>query len=126
MHRNVYEASHDGKVKQMHDQCMLMIHHHVQINMTDGSSMDGIIEKVTPEQITMLVGEDVYEDRGDESNDFRQFYGGYRPRPRYRRFRRRRFPLSALTALALFPYYYPPFYPYPYPYSYPYSPYYPY
>jgi len=93
--------------------------------MTDGSIIDGIIENVDTERITVLVGEDVMEreSENEEEADQRQYYGygyGYGPpRRRFRRFRRHGFPLASLAALALLPYIAPLPYPAPYPY-YPY------
>lgn len=93
------------------------MNYHVIITMKDGSSFDGIILDVGSDNVSILAGEDVMERENDEDN--RQFYGGYyRPRRRFRRFRRRNFPIASLAALALLPY----IAPYPYPY-YPYYPY---
>ncbi|WP_299094888.1 hypothetical protein [uncultured Metabacillus sp.] len=110
--------------RNLHDKCKRYMYHHVMMTMNDGSTFDGIIEDVNENGMTVLVGEDATE-REDLEED-RQFYGyGYdynygRPRRRFRRFRRRFFPIAALAALALLPYVYP----YPYPYYPPYYPYY--
>ncbi|MGM0876332.1 MAG: hypothetical protein ACQEWV_16555 [Bacillota bacterium] len=117
--------------RNLHGKCKKYMYHHVILTMTDGSSFDGIIEDVSGDRITVLMGEDTAERESDELED-RQFGYGYdydygygygRPRRRFRRFRRQVLPLALLTALSLLPYAYP--YPYPYPYPY-YSPYYPY
>ncbi|MBM7553788.1 hypothetical protein [Thalassobacillus pellis] len=115
------QYSHYGQMNPMKDQCQQYMYYHVVINMADGTSVDGIIENVDDEGVSMLVGEDVMDEGSEAGSEDRQFYGGY-PRRRFRRFRRRFFPLGALTSLALYPYltpypYYPP-YPYPYPYYY--------
>ncbi|WP_407269658.1 hypothetical protein [Radiobacillus sp. PE A8.2] len=105
--------------RNLHDQCKKMMYYHVTITMHDGNTLDGIIENVERDNVTVLVGEDVMENNEDMR------YGGYGfggPRRRYRRFRRRQFPLAGLTTLALLPYLAQP-YPY-YPSPYPYYPYY--
>ncbi|NEU29261.1 hypothetical protein GN156_00485 [bacterium LRH843] len=93
----------------MYEDCKNNLYHHVALTMTNGEMLDGIIENVEPNQVTMLVGEDVME-REDELD--RQF-GGF-GRRRFRRFRRRVFPLATIAALTLLPYYTPIYYPYPY------------
>ncbi|WNF35663.1 hypothetical protein RJD24_14535 [Bacillaceae bacterium IKA-2] len=105
----------------LYDDCKRNLYHHVNLTMTDGSFFDGIIENVDPDRITVLVGEDVMEreSENESESDQRQYYGyGHRPRRRFRRFRRRTFPLATLGALALLPYIDP--YLYQYPYQYPY------
>ncbi|WP_087971609.1 hypothetical protein [Oceanobacillus rekensis] len=122
---NNYEYSNDSRY--LYDECKRLMNYHVTLSMADGTTMEGIIQNVDRDNIDVLVGEEVME-RGSEDeneNDTRQFYaGGYgRPRRGFRRFRRRRFPLASLAALALLPYIAPtpyPYYPYPYPYAYPY------
>jgi len=69
--------------------------------MEDGSQFDGIIEDADMDGFNALVGEDIMEPEYDEE---RQYYGHMRPRRRFRRFRRRRFPLSTLAALSLLEY----------------------
>nr|WP_245301636.1 small nuclear ribonucleoprotein [Virgibacillus natechei] len=104
----------------MYDECRKHMNYHVVLTMTDGSTIDGIIENVDMDSITVLAGEDVMEREIENESDIRQYYGGFgRPRRRFRRFRRRNFPLATLAALALLPYIAPspyPYYPYPYPY----------
>ena len=76
--------------------------YHVIGQMNDGSQVEGIIEDVDDEGVTMLVPENIEEDE-------RQFggYGGY-GRRRFRRFHRRRFPFYAFAFPFIFPfpYYY--------------------
>ncbi|MFG6115670.1 small nuclear ribonucleoprotein [Halobacillus sp. MO56] len=113
-----YQPQYEG-TRNMHEQCKRHMEYHVIISMKDGSSFDGVIVDVGSDNVSVLVGEDVMERENEE--EARQFYGGFgRPRRRFRRFRRRNFPIASLAALALLPYIAP--YPYPYPY-YPYSPY---
>ncbi|GAA0076635.1 hypothetical protein UT300005_10130 [Clostridium sp. CTA-5] len=102
----------------MEDKCKKYLYYHVTLTMTDGNTFDGIIENVDPNNVDMLVGEDVIE-REDENNEQRQYHGYNRPR-RFRRFRRRSFPIANLAALSLLPYPYIVQPPYPY---YPYYPY---
>lgn len=84
--------------------------------MTDGSKVDGIIENVDKDGITMLVGEEVMEEENeDKSNEQRQYNSYGSPRRRFRHFRRRRFPICNLAELALLHYIAPPLYSY-YPY----------
>ncbi|MDR5586331.1 MULTISPECIES: hypothetical protein [unclassified Clostridium] len=88
--------------------------------MTEGSTVDGIIESVDMDYINVLVGEDVMEPENENQIDQqRQYYGYNRPR-RFRRFKRKSIPFATLAAVSLLPYPYliqPP---------YPYYPYYPY
>lgn len=102
--------------QKMYDDCMAMMNYHALLRMQDGREIDGIIESVDPDNVNVLMGEDVIM-RDDDDN--RQTFNNPR---RYRRFRRERFPLSSLLALSLLPY---PYYAPPYPYAAPY-PYYPY
>ena len=103
--------------RNLHDQCVKLKFYHVTLTMNDGSSFDGIIEDVDSSNITVLVGEDVL-DRVNETVEDQRYYGGYgygRPRRRFRRFRRRTFPIATLAALALLPYIAPtPYYAYSY------------
>lgn len=99
-------------LQPLHDKCKSHMFFHVIITMTDGSTIDGIIEDVDRDRVIISVGEDVMEPENDnESNQQRQFHGYGRPRRRFRRFRRKAFPLGNLAALALlgYPYFAPPF-----------------
>ena len=103
-------------LRNLHDECKKRLYYHTTLTMKDGSSFDGIIENVDTDTITVLVGEDVTEQESEYQLDQqRQKYGYGSPRRRFRRFRRRNFPLGNLVALALLPYIAPPPYPY-YPY----------
>lgn len=111
-------------LQSLHDQCLKCLYYHTTLTMTDGSTLDGIIENVDKDRIIVLVGEDVMEQEDDnEAGQQRQYQGygyGRRPRRRHRRFRRKAFPLATLAALSLLPY---PYIAPPYPYYYPYYPY---
>ena len=122
----------DGQ--NLYNECRKMMSYHVVLTMQDGSQVDGIIESVDPTSINVLVGEDaIYREDENQSNVQRQnenqlnMQRQYANPGRYRRYRRRNFPLASLLALSLLPYpryvppypYYPssyPYYPYPYPY----------
>ena len=95
------------------DVCKKYLNYHIILTMTDGSKLDGIIENVDTDSITMLVGEDVMEkENEDQSDNQRQYHDYGRPRRRFRRFRRRSFPFNRLAEIALLPYIAPPYYPY--------------
>lgn len=99
--------------------CSKYMNFYVIAHMKDGSQMEGIIEDMDDENVTMLVPEEVEEQDMGVDRQYGGYggYGGYdRPRRRFRRFRRRRFPFIAFTFPFIYPYpYYNP-YPYPYPY----------
>ena len=104
-------------LKYLHEECKRCMSYHAILTMIDGSVFDGIIEDVDDNRVTVLVGEDIMEQEGaDQGNQQqRQPYNYGRPRRRFRRFRRRNFPLNALAALALVQYpYMAPLYPYNY------------
>ena len=105
-------------LKYLHDECKRCMSYHTILTMTDGSVFDGIIEDVDNDRVVVLVGEDIMEQEGENQPDMqRQPYSYGRPRRRFRRFRRRNFPLNALAALSLVHYpYIAPLYPYYYPY----------
>jgi small nuclear ribonucleoprotein (snRNP)-like protein len=97
----------------LYDHCKKFTYFHVIINMNDGSSMEGILEGVDQDRISVLVPEEVLE-REDE-NDDRQYGGygyGHRPRRRFRRFIRRFLPFALLASLTPYPYAPYPYYPY--------------
>lgn len=100
-------------LQALHDKCQRNMFFHIVLKLKDGSVIDGIIEKVEPERIIILVGEDVMEE--DENREDRQIFGGGRPRRRFRRFRRRGIPIGALAALSLLQYPYPPYHNHYYP-----------
>lgn len=106
-----------NQFQSLHDDCRKYVLYHCNFTMTDGSTFDGIVESVSPDQVTVLIGEDVME---ENYRDDERLYGYGVPRRRYRRFRRQAFPIASLAALALLPYVigqpypYEPYYPYPY------------
>lgn len=115
-----------GCYRDMHsikEQCKTYLSYHAVLIMNDGSTCDGIIEGVDEDKIIVLVGEDVIiDDNGDTTS--RQGPMGYNQPNRYRRFRRRGFPIDGVNRMELlrYPFIYP-VYPYPYPYPYPFFPY---
>lgn len=95
------------------------MNYHVVGQMQDGSQVEGIIQDMDDQGVTMLVPE-VVEDTGNDATRLYGFgdgydggydggygggYGGY-PRRRYRRYRRRRYPYNYFV--------FPFFFPYPY------------
>jgi len=100
--------------KSLEDECKRCLYYHAILTMMDGTTFDGIIEEVDGDQITVLVGEDVMEaDNAEQMDEMRRPPYGYgRPRRRFRRFRRRRYPLGGLSKLALLPYISPIAYPF--------------
>lgn len=99
-------------LRNMKDECKKHLYYHITLTMTDGNTFDGIIENVDEDMITMLVGEDVMEEESENPYNEQRQYGYGRPRRRFRRFRRRKFPFGTLAALALLPYIAPAYYPY--------------
>ncbi|OOE12534.1 hypothetical protein [Fictibacillus arsenicus] len=111
--------------RNMQEQCRKHIGSHMLLETTDGRTIDGIIESTDDQGVTMMVAEEMnsvdreYIFTGDDDDD-------YRRRPRFRRFRRRRFPFPFIRRIFYYPYYYP-YYPYYYPpgyappYVYPYT-----
>lgn len=88
------------------DQCQRYLNYHVTAQMSDGSHFDGVIDDYDDEGVTMLVPEWVEDDVDDDVT--RQYNYGYgRPRRRFRRFRRRRFPFRFFRRIFPIPYYYP-------------------
>ncbi len=83
----------------MKDQCQQMKDHHVELKMSDGQTLDGILTEVREDGITLLIGEDIHQEEA------RQF-GGWR----YRRYRPRFFPYGRFGGIGFFPYFYPPFF----------------
>jgi len=85
------------------DTCQRYMNYHVVGQMSDGTQMNGILQDMDDEGVTMLVPEDI----DDDSDDMRfGGYGGY-GRRRFRRFRRRRFPYNVF----IFPFFFPfPYY----------------
>lgn len=109
------DGNNSVNTQNLYNQCKKMMNYHVVLRMQDGSEVDGIIESVDPSSVNVLVGEDVMvggNGPGMEYNAQRQYGSPIR----YRRFRRRNFPLASLLALSLlqYPYYAPPFPFFPY------------
>ncbi|WP_288222382.1 hypothetical protein [uncultured Clostridium sp.] len=111
---NYDRADNYNSLQDLFDECKNLIDYHIVLIMKDGTSVDGIIEKVDSNGIIMLVGEDVVDIENNPTEQ-RQFGNAARIR-RNRRFRRRGYPFNAIRGL------FPFFYPYPYPY-YPFYPY---
>lgn len=101
-----------GDIKSL---CQRYMNYHVIAQTRDGQRLEGIIDGMDDDGVTMLVPEDV---DGEERQYAPEGYG----RRRFRRFRRQRFPFFLFLPpfFTPYPYYYPP-YPYSY---YPYSPWY--
>ena len=98
------------ELHNVNDRCKKYLYYHIILTMADGSKVDGMIEDVNEDGITMLVGEDVMEeDSEDQYDEQRQYHHHHfhRPRRRFRRFRRRRFPIHNLASIALLPYFTP-------------------
>ena len=96
------KSSNSQNLKNLKDECEKLLFYQVILTMTDGNTLDEIIEKIDGDQIVVLVGEDIIDQ--SETTDTRQFVE--------RRFNCRVFPLVGLAVLALVTY---PYYrPYPY------------
>lgn len=108
------------EIQSIYNDCKNCMSYHVVVEMKDGSIIDGIIDEVDPNNVVILVGEDLIENEPPNQMN-RQQNWGYGPRRRFRRFRRNRFPLGNINKLSLlgYPYFVPP-YPSVY---YPYFPY---
>lgn len=100
---NLEVHDYDRDSQSLRDECRKYMYCHVMLIMRDGTMMDGIIENVDPERVTMLMGEDVMEQDGDDQyGQPRQFGSHGRHRRKFRRFRRRHFPFRDLSRLFLF------------------------
>ncbi|KKY00176.1 hypothetical protein VN21_15695 [Paraclostridium benzoelyticum] len=90
-------------INKMQEKCNELKDFHVIITLKDGSKFDGIITDSDDYGVTVLVGEDVIENEDETTS--RQM-----PR-RYRRYRRRRFPIASLVGLSLllYPFIAPPY-----------------
>ena len=84
--------------RNLQEECRRLMYYHIVLTMRDGSTVDGIIENVGSDRIMVLVAEDVMEDEFENQCEQQRMIG--RPR-RFRRFRRRIFPLAALLAISL-------------------------
>lgn len=90
--------------------CMRFMNFYVIGQMHDGTQLEGIIEDMDDDHVTMLVPEDV--DESEIYGNRQWMYGGYGGyggygRRRFRRFRRRRFPFRFFVYPFFFPF---PFY----------------
>ncbi|CAM2077323.1 MAG: LSM domain-containing protein [uncultured Clostridium sp.] len=112
--------------ESLYNECKKCISYYSVIVLSNGAKLEGIIEEVINDSLSILVAEEVMESEY-ESEMNRQQYMGYRQQGRFRRFNRRRFPMKNINSERpiRFPYIIPfyPVYPYPYPYPYPYYPY---
>ncbi|GAA0864999.1 Uncharacterised protein [uncultured Clostridium sp.] len=102
------EKNNNRDAQNLRDKCERFINYHTMFTMQDGSKFDGIIEGLDGDCVIVLVGEDVIEQEGANQSNLQRQQG--RPR-RFRRFRRRRIPLSSLLTLSLlaYPFIAPPF-----------------
>ena len=96
-------------LQNLQEECRKYASYHVILKMLDGSTVDGIIESVDNDRIIILVGEDVMEQENSNQMENQRQPFGHGQRRRFRRFRRRGFPIGALAALTLlqYPYAYP-------------------
>lgn len=115
-----YERADYGGLQELYDECNNLMGYHITIVMKDGTTLDGMIEKVDANGITMLVGEDVMDDDEDmdqsmmnQPNAQRQYGKGRRMR-RHRRFRRRGYPFNSIRRVVpiIYPNPFFPFFPY--------------
>ena len=110
-----YERSDSKNLQDLYDECNNLMGYHITIVMQDGSTVDGMIEKVDSNGIIMLVGEDVMseDDNMPQADMQRQFGKGDRMR-RHRRFRRRGYPFNSIRRVfpIIYPYPFFPFFPY--------------
>lgn len=96
----------ESEIRNVKTACQKFMNYHVIGQMGDGSQVEGIIEDMDNDHVTMLVPEMVDDDMSESPEsrvygDFGYFGGGYGGgRRRFRRFRRRRFPYSVFV----FPY----------------------
>lgn len=90
---------------QMKSMCKQYQDYYVVGQMNDGSQVEGIVEDMDDDSVTMLVPEMIEEDELMNNRLFggNGVYGGY-GRRRFRRFRRRRFPFAAFVFPFIFPY----------------------
>jgi len=89
--------------QDMKNLCMKYMNYHVITQMSDGTQMEGIIEDVDDEGVTMLVPEDIEADDRVFGVGGYGGFGGY-GRRRFRRFRRRRYPFFFFGFPFIFPY----------------------
>ncbi|MGP4109259.1 hypothetical protein [Virgibacillus sp. L01] len=115
MQMNPHEYQGDYQPDQIKGLCRQYMSYHVIGQLSDGTQVDGIIDSMDEEGVTMLVPEEVDAEQMnrqfDYGYDYNYDYDDYgRPRRRrFRRFRRQRFPFHFFRRLFGFPYYYPPY-----------------
>ena len=103
--------------ESLYNECKKCISYYSVIVLSNGAKLEGIIEEVINDSLSILVAEEVMESEYESEMN--------RQQGRFRRFNRRRFPMKNINSARpiRFPYIIP-FYPvYPYPYPYPYYPY---
>ncbi|ELC8441117.1 hypothetical protein QYB59_000112 [Clostridium perfringens] len=98
-------------LQSLYDECKNCISYHIVMEMKDGTTFDGIIDEVDTDNVTVLVGEDVIMDDPEDPMGRQRPPMGGRPRRRFRRFRRRKFPIRNINRFGLlgFPFIGPPF-----------------
>lgn len=99
-------TSNHKNLQYIHDECKRYLSYHIILTMTDEQKFDGIIVSVEPTHIVVLVGEDIINPKCENKDNQvrRPIGGGFHGGGRFRRFRRRNFPLGNLAALALLQY----------------------
>lgn len=111
MYYNGFQSQPDYDYRDAKSACQKFMNYYVIGQMADGSQVEGIVEDMDDEGITMMVPETVEPEEVGESRQFGGYgsfggyggYGGY-GRRRFRRFRRRRFPFYAFVFPFIFPY----------------------
>lgn len=110
-------------IEDLHDECKKCISYYSIIILSNGARVEGIVETVDDDNVSMLVAEEVVEGDYEDEMMNRQKNMGDRQQGRFRRFRRRNFPIRNVDRARplRFPFIVPlyPVYPYPYPF-YPY------
>ncbi|MGJ7921066.1 hypothetical protein [Neobacillus sp. LXY-4] len=116
VHNPDQQLSADQDFRDVKSACQRYMNYYVVGQMADGSQVEGIVEDMDDQNVTMLVPEMV-----EDGDDSRQFgldpyggfdggyggyggYGGGYGRRRFRRFRRRRFPYNIFVYPFIFPY----------------------
>ena len=110
-----YERADSKSLQDLYDECNNLMGYHITIVMNDGSTVDGMIEKVDSNGVIMLAGEDVMSEDYNmpQANGERQYGNPARMR-RHRRFRRRGYPFNSIKTVfpIIYPYPYYPLFPY--------------
>ncbi|GAB2559015.1 hypothetical protein [Gracilibacillus alcaliphilus] len=103
--RNNLHTDHVSHQQQMHETCKNLYLHFVQFQTMEGQMLDGIIEDVDEDGVTMLIPDGDAESAEGMERQFGYGYGGFYYPWRFRRFRRFRFPFFGIRRL-FFPFYY--------------------